>query len=142
MAGEIAEVRAELTLRLVAPRADVELDATLRYTADDPYAVHLSFPTAPGQDGIEWMFARQLVADGLTAPAGDGDVRIWPSPDDPSGPVYVELCSPSGRALFAIGRDVLADFVQRSLAVVPTGDEGGHLDLDAELDLLLHDDLS
>jgi hypothetical protein len=53
--------------------------------------------------------------------------------------VYVELCSPSGRALFAVPRPVLADFVDRCHALVPPGSEPDHLDLDAELDLLLHD---
>jgi hypothetical protein len=104
--------------------------------------VHLSFPTSPGRDPIEWIFARSLVSDGLSVPAGDGDVRIWPSPEDLAGPVYVELCSPSGRALFAVPRPVLADFVARCHALVPPGAEPEHLDLDAELDMLLHDDLS
>jgi hypothetical protein len=142
MAGRVSEVRTAVTLRLVVPRADVLLDASLRYDRDDPYAVHLSFPTSPGRDPIEWIFARSLVCDGLTVPTGDGDVRIWPSPEDLSGPVYIELCSPSGRALFAVPRPVLADFVARCNALVPPGAEGAYLDLDAELDLLLHDDLS
>jgi hypothetical protein len=69
-------------------------------------------------------------------------VRIWPSPDELTGPVYVELCSPSGRALFAVSRPVLADFVARCHVLVPAGSEADYLDLDAELDMLLHDDLS
>lgn len=142
MTGRVSEVRTAVTLRLVVPRADVLLDASLRYDRDDPYAVHLSFPTAPGREPIEWIFARSLVADGLSMPAGDGDVRIWPSPEDLGGPVYVELCSPSGRALFAVARPVLADFVQRCHALVPPGSEGTFLDVDAELEMLLHDDLS
>jgi hypothetical protein len=142
MAGRVSEVRAAVTLRLVVPGADVLLDGSLRYDRDDPYAVHMSFPTPPARDPIEWIFARSLVADGLTVPAGDGDVRIWPTPADLRGPVYVELCSPSGRALFAVPRPVLADFVARCHAIVPPGAEADHLDLDAELDFLLHDDLS
>jgi hypothetical protein len=142
MAGRASEVRTAVTLRLVVPRADVLLDALLRYDRDDPYAVHLTFPTSPGREAIEWIFARSLVADGLSVPAGDGDVRIWPSPEDLGGPVYVELCSPSGRALFAVPRPVLSDFVRRCHALVPPGSEAGFLDLDAELGMLLHDDLS
>jgi hypothetical protein len=138
----VSEVRTTVTLRLVVPRVDVLLDASLRYDRDDPYAVHLSFPTAPGRDAIEWIFARSLVADGLSVPAGDGDVRIWPSPEDLGGPVYVELCSPSGRALFAVPRPVLSEFVARCHALVPPGSEAAFLDLDAELDLLLSDDLN
>ena len=142
MTGRVSEVRTAVTLRLVAPRADVFVDASLRYDRDDPYAVHLSFITPSGREPIEWIFARSLASDGLTQPAGDGDVRIWPSPGDPTGPVYVELCSPSGRALFAVPRPVLAEFVDRSHDVVPLGDEADFIDLDAELDLLLYDDLS
>jgi hypothetical protein len=142
MAGRVSEVRTAVTLRLVMPRADVFVDASLRYDRDDPYAVHLSFVAPSGRDPIEWIFARSLAIDGLTEPAGDGDVRIWPTPEDLTGPVYVELCSPSGRALFALPRPVLAEFVDRSHGVVPPGDEADYIDLDAELDLLLHDDLS
>jgi Streptomyces sporulation and cell division protein, SsgA len=142
MTGRVSEVRAAVTLRLVMPRAAALVDASLRYDRDDPYAVHLSFLAPSGGDPIEWIFARSLASDGLTVPAGDGDVRIWPSPEDLTGPVYVELRSPSGRALFALPRAVLAEFVDRSHEVVPPGDEADYVDLDAELDLLLHDDLS
>jgi hypothetical protein len=141
MTGRVTEVRTAVTLRLVVPRANVLLEASLRYDCDDPYAVHLSFPASPG-DPIEWVFARSLVADGLSAPAGHGDVRIWPSPENRTGPVYVELCSPSGQALFAVPRPVLAGFVARCHCLVPPGAEPEYVDLDAELDLLLHDDLS
>ena len=142
MTGRVSEVRTAVTLRLVVPRADVLLDASLRYDRDDPYAVHLSFPTSPGRDPIEWIFARSLVADGLSVPVGDGDVRIWPSREDLTGAVYIELCSPSGRARFAMPRPVLAGFVDRCHEVVPPGEEADYIDLDAELDLLLYDDLS
>ena len=142
MAGRAPEVRTAVAVRLVVPRSDVLLDASLRYDRDDPYAVHLSFPTSPGRDPIEWIFARSLLADGLIAPAGDGDVRIWPAPEDRTGPVFVELRSPSGRALFALPRPVLTGFLARCHALVPPGTEAGHLDFDAELNLLLYDDLS
>ena len=39
-------------------------------------------------------------------------------------------------------RPVLADFVHRCHKLVPAGSEGSFLDLDAELEMLLHDDLS
>jgi Streptomyces sporulation and cell division protein, SsgA len=137
-----AQVRAALVLRLVSPKSELELDATLRYDTDDPYAVRLGFPTAPGREAVEWMFARELLAAGLVAPAGDGDVRIWPSPEQGDDQLYVELCSPSGRALFILRRAVLAEFSRRCEELVPPGTEAEHLDIDAELDALLHDDLS
>lgn len=142
MAGRVSEVRTAVTVRLVVPRGDVLLNASLRYDRGDPYAVHLSFPSSPGRHPMEWMFARSLVSEGLTVPAGDGDVRVWPSREDLDGPVYVELSSPSGRALFAVPRPVLTEFVARCHELVPPGAETECLDLDAELDLLLPDDLS
>jgi hypothetical protein len=142
MTGRVSEVRTAVTLRLVMPRADVLVDASLRYDRDDPYAVHLSFLTPSGRDPIEWIFARSLASDGLTAPAGDGDVRIRPAPEDRTGLVYVELRSTSGRALLGVARPVLVEFVDRCHEIVPPGDEAEYIDLDAELDLLLHEDLS
>jgi Streptomyces sporulation and cell division protein, SsgA len=142
MTGRVSEVRTAVTLRLVMPRADVLVDASLRYDRDDPYAVHLSFLTPSGRDPIEWIFARSLAADGLTAAAGDGDVRIRPAPDDPTGSVHIELRSPSGRALLAGPRPVLAEFVDRCHEIVPAGDEADYIDLDVELHLLLHEDLN
>src|SRR5262245_11846427 len=115
MSSRVSEVRTAVTLRVVMPRADVFVDASLRYDCDDPYAVHLSFLPPSGRDEpIDWIFARSLASTGLSQPAGDGDVRIWPSREDLTGPVYIELCSPSGRALFAMPRPVLTGFVARS----------------------------
>jgi hypothetical protein len=36
---------------------------------------------------------------------------------------------------------VLAEFLERSHEIVPAGDEARYIDLDAELDLLLYEDL-
>jgi hypothetical protein len=59
-----------------------------------------------------------------------------------AGPVHAELASPSGQALFAVPRPVPADFVGRCHSLVQPGAKAQHLDLEAELDMLLHDDLS
>jgi len=144
MATRSRTVRATMGLHLVVPGADVIVDAILRYDVSDPYAIHVTFRTGPGEEGrIEWLFARQLLSAGIVSTAGDGDVRVWPSPDVDAGPVYVELSSPSGQALFAAPRGRLVDFLFRTYQLVPPGQESEHLDLDAELDLLLmHDDLA
>ena len=41
----------------------------------------------------------------------------------------------------AVPRPVLTDFLERSHEVVRPGDEARYIDLDAELDLLLYEDL-
>jgi hypothetical protein len=142
MATRSRTVRAAMGLHLVIPGADVIVDAVLRYDANDPYAVHVTFRTGPGEDGrIEWLFGRHLLGAGLVGPTGDGDVRIWPSADRANGPVFVELCSPSGQALFEASRGKLVEFLLRTYELVPPGQESEFLDIDAELELLLlHDE--
>jgi hypothetical protein len=129
-------VTAEVGLRLVVSReASVPLAATLRYTTADPYAVTAVFHA--GQGGpVEWVFARDLLADGAERTAGDGDVMVWPVGDD--GEVLaIALSSESGEALFAAPAADIAAFLARTCDLVPRGAESGHVDVGAGLDALL-----
>lgn len=108
----------------------------LGYTSTDPYAVTTTFCTAGGD--VVWTFARDLMVRGLTAPAGDGDVHVWPCLDAAGNAVViVELNSPDGELLVQIPTKDLYRFVQRSLASVPLGTESEHLDLDMLIDQLM-----
>ena len=49
----------------------------------------------------------------------------------------LSLSSPSGRALFEVPLGELAEFLGRTYNAVPTGAESQHVDVDAELALLL-----
>ena len=112
--------------------------ADLSYAADDPWAVRVAFQTGGEGDGIvEWMFARQLLTDGIAGTVGEGDVRVWPSAVDGERIVHLAMASPSGSALFEIDRDALVEFLQQTYLAVPTGAEDQVVDLDAELALLL-----
>lgn len=72
-------VSAEVGLRLVvAEQTLVPLMASLYYSSKDPYAVRVAFHIGTDEP-VEWIFARDLLAAGLTATEGDGDVRVWPS---------------------------------------------------------------
>ena len=132
-------VSSELQLRLVVPgaaalpvRADLDFDVT------DPYAVTVAFHTgAAGGEVVSWTFARQLLSDGVSVPAGEGDVQVWPSAGDTGAVVCLSLSSPSGRALFELPLGDLVEFLGRTYSAVPTGDESSHVDVDAELALLL-----
>ncbi len=135
----IASVSTELELRLVVPGGpSLPVLAGLRYQADDPWAVRVTFQTGEGEDGsVEWMFARQLLTDGIRKTVGEGDVRVWPSLADGERVVSLAMASPSGSALFEIDRDALVEFLQQTYLAVPTGLEEQVVDLDAELALLL-----
>ena len=135
-------VDTELVLRLVMPGASaLPVRATLRYDVSDPYAVMVGFHTGSSEgsdsDVVEWTFARQLLTDGVASPAGEGDVQVWPSTSSGSPVVCLSLSSPSGRALFEVPLSDLVEFLGQTYEAVPTGSESQHVDVDAELALLL-----
>jgi hypothetical protein len=137
----IAAVTAELELRLVVPGGpSLPVIAALRYETADPWAVRVAFQTGGEGDGIvEWMFARQLLTDGVAKTVGEGDVRVWPSVIGREHFVNLAMASPSGSALFEIDRDSLVEFLQQTYLAVPTGAEDAVIDIDAELAILLAD---
>ncbi|WP_193611829.1 SsgA family sporulation/cell division regulator [Nocardioides lijunqiniae] len=128
-------VSQDITLRCLDERgADVVFVASFGYRSDDPYAVWLTFHI-PGGD-VSWAVARSLVVQGLTEPAGDGDIRLWPSIDDEGRAVVVfDFHSPSGRLLTQARTSELHTFLAQTRDAVPFGQEAGLLDLDG----LVHD---
>ena len=136
-----ATVCTELELRLVVPGGpSLPVVAEMRYAAVDPWAVRVSFQVGSGQDGdgtVDWLFARQLLTEGISGTVGDGDVRVWPSVSGRDRVINLAMASPSGAALFEIDRDALVEYLHQTQFVVPTGTEQDVVDLDAELALLL-----
>jgi hypothetical protein len=141
MSARHTSVSTEVQLRLVVPgAASLPVRAGLRYDVTDPYAVQVSFHTGSHDsegDIVEWTFARQLLTDGVSAPVGEGDVQVWPSASGGHPVVCLSLSSPSGRALFEVPLPELVEFLGQTYAAVPTGSESEHVDVDAELALLL-----
>ncbi|MDA2812893.1 SsgA family sporulation/cell division regulator [Nocardiopsis sp. RSe5-2] len=129
---------AELGLRLVVPdRTSVPLVARLDYTADDPYAIKVAFHTGEDEP-VEWIFARELLTVGIVRPVGEGDVQVWPSKSGDERTVNIALSSPFGQAQFDAPVAPLAEFLHRTYEIVPAGEEGGHIDLDAEIERHLY----
>lgn len=134
-------ISAAFELHLVVPgNASLPVDVRLRYETTDPYAVHVGFHTG-GDDVVEWTFARQLLTDGVTRSVGEGDVQVWPAPaaDDRRDHqlVCLSLSSPSGTALFEAPLAKVVEFLTETYTAIPTGSESDHVDLDAELALLM-----
>ena len=146
MMNSSTTVSAELGLRLVAAEQTVvPLVASLHYSGGDPYAIRMAFHVG-AEDPVEWIFARDLLADGLMAPEGDGDVQIWPSspalgPDGqtqgPLSVLNVKLSSPFGEAHFEAPAEAIANFLDRTYRIVQMGKESEVIDIDAELNGLL-----
>lgn len=108
------------------------IEAELRYDATDPFAVTTVFMT--GHSEVRWTFGRDLLAEGLYEPAGDGDVHVWPCLDSRGhAVVIIELCSPDGEALVQARTGDLRTFVDRMSKVVKPGTESDLVDVDAAI---------
>jgi Streptomyces sporulation and cell division protein, SsgA len=137
MMNSAATVSAELGLSLVVPgHGAVPLRASLCYSARDPYAVRMAFHVG-AEDPVEWIFSRDLLSAGLTGPAGEGDVRVWPAQDHGSGVLNIALSSPFGHAHFEAPMTALADFLKKTFRLIAAGRESNFINIDSELDELL-----
>jgi hypothetical protein len=130
-------VSSSVELHLVTAGSPVPVSARLAYDPSDPYAVSVSMRTDSGPT-VDWVVSRDLLAAGLSAPAGDGDIGVWPSTSQGADVVCVSLTSPDGQALLFGSRTDVAQFLDRTFAEVPAGTESDLLDLDALVEHLLH----
>ncbi|MEU9150294.1 SsgA family sporulation/cell division regulator [Streptomyces sp. NPDC048417] len=136
----VRTVAYELPVQLVVSHdLSVPMYATLRYEADDPYAVRAVFhPSAPDQGRtVEWFFSRDVLAQALSERTGSGDVHMWPAIDSGRDVVFIALRSPAGSALLVFPAQDVDSFLRETRSVVPPGAESSRIDLDAELAQLL-----
>lgn len=138
MRDEHTVICSPAVFELIGPDAPVPVQVDLTYQSRDPFAVQASFRTGGGS-AVDWVFARDLLHDGLIAPSGTGDVRVRPMTLDPNR-VQLELSSPSGHAVFTTCAQTLGDFLHRTYDAVPPGREYSWLDFDLALSELLHND--
>jgi hypothetical protein len=102
------------------------------YSAADPFAVTLGVRGRGGRF-VKWLVARDLVMTSLDRPVGCGDVRMSPQHVQGYDIVEIEIHSPDGRAVLEVDRDLLVQFVDAAVALVPVGEESARMDLDAEI---------
>ncbi|MFF4833114.1 SsgA family sporulation/cell division regulator [Streptomyces sp. NPDC001315] len=114
---------------VVADEPPVSLPAELRYDRADPYAVCLSLGAA-STGTVDWVFARSLLSEGLSRPAGVGDVLVIPRHRCHRDSVRIVVRSTAGSALLVIAASAVAAFLKQTEMVVPPGTEGLHIDLD------------
>ncbi|WP_101377393.1 SsgA family sporulation/cell division regulator [Saccharopolyspora spinosa] len=140
MANDHGTVLATMIFNLVAPAGVIApVGVELRYDSRNPYEISMKLNV--GTDGqVDWVIARDLLADGLIAEAGEGDVRIGPRRGFP-GLVVIEMSSPSGQASFEVNADQLADFLNDTYDVVEPGDEHRWMNVDEVLSQLLSHNL-
>ncbi len=112
------------------------LEGELVFDAADPYAVTMHLEAKAGR--VTWTFARDLLAEGLYDPVGDGDVQVWPCLSGAGEAVIIiELSSPTGWAMLQTGSRAIQTFVTSTHELVPTGQESSRLSMDALVAQLL-----
>ncbi|MFJ4780701.1 SsgA family sporulation/cell division regulator [Streptomyces sp. NPDC088762] len=91
------------------------IPVALRFAPAEPLAVRIVFPADLSPEGTdnEWVLPLALLEAGLLAPAGTGDVRVWPC-----GRVQaiVEFHSPEGVAVIQFDIAALRRFLRRTYA--------------------------
>ena len=128
-------VTTPLTLTVSAVTGEAELDAELRYDPSDPLAVSLAIGIECGEP-VVWTFARELLADGVKAPSGEGDITIEPASDLDSRELRITLATDCLATMLA-SRDRVVEFLVESYTVVASGAEFDTIDFDAELAAIL-----
>ncbi|GAA1261228.1 SsgA family sporulation/cell division regulator [Kitasatospora nipponensis] len=126
-AGDVA---LPLELQLVlGPGLGIPVRACLRYHPAEPYAVYLDLHVALDAP-ITWVFARELLATGLTEGAGPGDVSIRPGADGSPQTVDITLHGADSATVLRAPARQVRTFLAGTERVVPFGSEDAHLDLD------------
>ncbi|MDD9375639.1 SsgA family sporulation/cell division regulator [Streptomyces sp. ZAF1911] len=112
------------------------LSARVDYRRDRPFEVSMTFfhERTPLSS---WVFARDLLLDGRTAFAGEGDVLVWPDEDAADRRICIVLSSPDGECLLTVAESDVDLWCRRMTDLVPRGSEGRHFDMDEKLRRLL-----
>ncbi|MFJ3672597.1 SsgA family sporulation/cell division regulator [Streptomyces sp. NPDC090106] len=114
----------------VIPEIDVPLSCEFTYDPQDPLAVTLVLDTE-GVRPVTWILSRDLLADGLIAREGDGDVVLWPLLDhDGESDSFCLRVGGARTALFEIPTEPVTDWLERTYAMVPQGAELDGVDWD------------
>ncbi len=134
----MSTISCPMAVRLLDATDDRYIQAELRYCPADPFAVTAIFDTA-ATEPVPWVFARDLLSNGLDGPSGSGDIGVWPAADSLGLPtVRIRLRSPDGDATLEVQACDIEDFLLQTWAIVPIGTESHVLSIDSLLDTLLN----
>lgn len=133
-----AVVEEVLVLRIALEQDLVgEVRTRFRYDTAAPYEVRLTFHLGR-PDEADWVFARDLLRDGLEVLSGQGDIKLWPAYCPCHGStLHLALESPHGSALLEASRPQVKAWLERTYALLPDGVIDELLPSDEELAALL-----
>lgn len=106
------------------------VETEMLYRSEDPFAVTMRFHV---RDSVTtWVMGRDLLTEGLSRKAGDGDVRLRPHS---SRVLVLELVSDRHRTVLRVPAGTLRKFLDATNRLVPRGTE--RFDADAFLSTVL-----
>jgi hypothetical protein len=121
------------TEELVAISDDLPVRSRWSYDASEPFSIAVAFQT--DEDcWVEWLFARDLLINGLVGSAGIGDVRMRPRRTNGRTKLQLEIESPEGHAILELDREAVQRFLEATTRIVPIGEESDHFDIDGLID--------
>ncbi|MEV0175499.1 SsgA family sporulation/cell division regulator [Streptomyces sp. NPDC050803] len=115
----------------VTSELSLMLNCEFSYDAQDPLAVTLVLDSDGGRP-VRWIFCRQLLTEGMTARAGEGDVVLWPllDSDGEASSFCVRVGGGERTALFEIPAEPVREWLAGTFAMVPRGTELDGVDWD------------
>ena len=128
---EDVAVTTAFEMTFAGSESDDPIAATFKYNVFEPFTVTASFVLGDGP-AVQWVLSRDLLREGIVMPTGLGDIRVYPVADT----LYMELASPSGRAILEAPIAPVIEFISTVFATVPEGREHEYFSVDAELDML------
>ncbi|GAA3898369.1 SsgA family sporulation/cell division regulator [Streptomyces sp. NPDC003328] len=133
--------RPDLALNIcltLAVSSDLHVRVPVRfsYVCADPYAVQISFNITADRK-VHWTFARELLAQGMKAAVGLGDIRIAPIESLLDQRFSIELEPPDGFARLEGPVAPIKAWIAKTHEVVPAGSEAGLVDIDRFLEEIL-----
>jgi hypothetical protein len=122
----------------IARRLPVPIFCEFSYDSADPLAVTLIFDSE-GEYPVRWVFARELLTEGLTARSGQGEVEIWPVHVDGRRSLWIQVGNArTGRtALFEVPAQPVAQWLGPSYGLVPRSREMADVDWSELTQLIL-----
>jgi hypothetical protein len=125
-------VTTPLTLSVSASTGDADMPAELRYDPNDPLAVTLAIGTQC-ESPVIWVFARDLLAEGVNSAVGEGDITVEPGSDEATNDVIRITLATDCLATMTADRNKILEFLVASFTAVPSGCEMDQIDFDAEI---------
>lgn len=115
------------------PMVALPIPTRMSYEPEDPWAITIAFDVPQPNGGtVEtvWTFARELLIDAFSGPAGLGDIKIWIEDGEQ---FHIQLTSNEGQAHVWTDVDSVRAFLNHTTQIVPRGEESSKVNLDKEL---------